>query len=96
MLNFLGVAEVNDKSPGTTVFEIDCLKVDTAPNLTFVIDEAYYEIPPTVYIKKKADGPLFKSSTCYVALLPNPSAAKWLLGTNFLANFYSIFDNLFL
>uniref|UniRef100_A0A6G1SM20 Cathepsin E n=1 Tax=Aceria tosichella TaxID=561515 RepID=A0A6G1SM20_9ACAR len=89
MLRFLGFTDVDTHAP---LYEIDCLKVATAPTLTFVIDGINYTLPPTSYIKKKVDGFYFKSTTCYVALLPNLSDNKWELGTSFLSQYYSVFD----
>lgn len=90
----LNVAGVQDEIEfkGNSLHEIDCLRVATAPMLTFIIDGAYYVLPPTSYIRKKVEGLIFKSETCYVALLANGSDNKWELGTNFLTNYYSVFD----
>lgn len=75
------------------LYEIDCLKVASSPTLTFVIDGLYYVIPPTSYIRKKVEGLIFKSQTCYVSLLANEASKnQWILGTHFLSNFYTIFD----
>lgn len=92
MLKLLNFEEADRKYNPSTLYEIDCLRVATAPSLTFVIEGAYYTVPPTSYIRKKVDGYIFKSSTCYVAMLPSLSDNKWRLGTNFLANYYTVFD----
>jgi hypothetical protein len=92
LLNLLGFDEAKINFHQSQVYEIDCIKVASAPSLNFMIDGALYTIPPTSYIKKKVDGLIFKSSTCYVGLLPNWSEDKWTLGTSFLANFYTILD----
>ena len=79
---------------GDRLYEIDCLKVASSPAITFMIDGSYYMIPPTSYIRKKIEGLIFKTQTCYVAILANQESTdkQWILGTNFLSNFYSVFD----
>ena len=93
VLKLLGFAQVDTEGlKEDRLYEIDCLKVASLPPLTFIIDGAYYVIHPLSYIKKKVDGVVFKSSTCYVSILSNGSKNRWDLGTNFVSNYYTVFD----
>lgn len=95
IMNLLGVVnnqKDNNELVEDKLFEIDCLKVINLPNLSFNIDGKPYVVSPSSYIKKKVDGLIFKSSTCYVAILPSDSINHWILGSNFMSNFYTIFD----
>lgn len=92
VLGFKTLIEDEGVRPGK-LYDIDCLKVASSPTLTFVIEGLYYVVPPTAYIRKKTEGIIFKSETCYIAIHANDkSDGQWILGTNFLVNFYSIFD----
>lgn len=73
---------------------IDCRRIPDLPNLTFTVGEVPYSLPPSSYIRKTTDGIMFGNETCYVAILPTDSAnsKQWVLGTNFLSAYYSIFD----
>lgn len=88
----LGAENVTNVYDEGKLYAIDCLKVATAPTLTFVIDDAYYMLHPLSYIKKRTEGAIFKSMSCYVSILSNGSDHKWELGTNFLSNYYTVFD----
>lgn len=95
IMNLLGVINSqkdNNQLVEDKLFEIDCLKVVNLPNLSFNIDGTPYVVSPSSYIKKKVDGLIFKSSTCYVAILPRNSINHWILGSNFISNFYTVFD----
>lgn len=71
---------------------IDCRRLPSLPVLTFTIDGIPYALLPSNYIRKTTDGSIFKSETCYVAILASNEAGKWILGTSFLQAYYSIFD----
>lgn len=72
---------------------IDCRRIPNLPILTFNIDGIPYALLPSNYIRKTLDGVIFKSETCYVAILPSSGDSKqWILGTNFLGAYYAIFD----
>jgi len=72
---------------------IDCRRISSLPIITFTIDGIPYPLLPTNYIRKTVDGAIFKSETCYVAILPSDSHRnEWILGTNFLGTYYSMFD----
>lgn len=73
---------------------IDCRRISNLPILTFNIDGIPYSMLPSNYIRKTTDGIIFKSETCYVAILPTDSTTskQWILGTNFLGAYYSIYD----
>lgn len=96
IMNLLGISN-GDRKPTDEVkeheiFEIECLRVAELPVLTFNIDGIAYHVPPSMYVKKKVDGIIFKTSTCYVTIFSNTESNQWILGTNFLANYYSTFD----
>lgn len=92
ILKLLGVIKSEQDYKDNQLYEIDCLKVASSPPLTFIIDGAYYTIHPLSYIRKKVDGLIFKSSTCYVSILGNGSQKNWELGTSFVSNYYAVFD----
>lgn len=74
---------------------IDCRRIAQLPTLTFAIDGIPYALLPSNYIRKTLDGKIFKKETCYVAILPaagGEGAREWLLGSNFLGAYYSIYD----
>lgn len=72
---------------------IDCRRISQLPTLTFNVDGIPYVLLPSNYIRKTTDQSTFKSETCYVAVLPLESQSnQWILGTNFLGAYYSIFD----
>lgn len=73
--------------------EIDCLKIVNLPPITFNIDGILYSVPPEMYLKKNEDGLFTKTTTCYVAIFPHKLANnQWILGTNYLSNYYTVFD----
>lgn len=95
IMNLLGLINSPrdfNKSEENNLFEIDCLRVVNLPNLSFNIDGLSYIVPPSSYIKKKIDGLIFKSSTCYVTILPSDTISHWILGTNFISSYYTVFD----
>lgn len=74
---------------------IDCRRINNLPVLTLNIDGIPYAMLPSNYIRKTIDGLIFKTETCYVAIMPSrePELQRsWLLGTNFLGAYYSTFD----
>lgn len=71
---------------------IDCRRISSLPALTFTIDGIPYVMLPSNYVRKTADGSLFKDETCYVAILASDEAGKWVLGTNFIGAYYTVFD----
>lgn len=73
---------------------IDCRRILNLPILTFSVDGIPYSMLPSNYVRKTTDGVIFKSETCYVAILPTDSSnsKQWTLGTNFLGAYYSIYD----
>lgn len=87
-----GGIRIERSSNNEDLYEIDCLQVVNLPPLRFVINDVPYQIQPVDYLRKKVDGVLFKSATCYVAILPNDSSKSWILGSNFLSNFYTVYD----
>lgn len=82
----------NGETNQLDLYEIECLRVADLPIITIHIDGMAYTIPPAMYIKKKVDGMIFKTSTCYVTIFSNKTPNQWILGTNFLANYYTVFD----
>lgn len=71
---------------------IDCRRISSLPVMTFTIDGIPYTLLPSNYIRKSGDGGIFKNETCYVAILASDRAGKWVLGTNFIKSYYTIFD----
>lgn len=71
---------------------IDCSRAYLLPPLTFKIDGRHYNVSAAHYVRK------FKSAGqgphCYVAVLPSQedSRTQWILGSNFLSGYYSVFD----
>ena len=93
ILQLLGFENVTETAfDSKKLYEVDCLKVADAPPLTVLLDGSHYVVRPTSYIRKKVDGWFYKSATCYVAILASKSEDEWELGTNFLANFQTVFD----
>lgn len=92
ILKLLHIIKTEAEFKEDHLYEIDCLQVASTPPLTFIIEGAYYTIHPLSFIKKKVDGLIFKSTTCYLSILSNGSQKTWELGTNFVANFYTVFD----
>ena len=90
------VAVLGLRETGTVekqVYEVDCNITSTLPSLSFAINDRLYHIPPQSYIRRMFTGLVFKTEICYVALLANSgSVSDWILGTNFLENFQSIYD----
>lgn len=71
---------------------IDCRRRSSLPLITFTIHGIPYVLLPSNYVRKTTDGGIFKSETCYVAILASDKAGKWILGTNFIGSYYTIFD----
>lgn len=73
---------------------IDCRRISQLPIINFMIDGIAYSLLPSNYIRRTVDGTYFKSETCYVAVLPADTfhPRQWILGTNFLGAYYSVFD----
>lgn len=73
---------------------VDCRRISQMPIITFTVDGIPYALLPSNYVRKTVSGTVFKSETCYVAILPftNQHQKEWTLGTNFLGAYYSIFD----
>lgn len=92
ILKHFGYSDIENDFDDEKLYDIDCLKVAQAPFITFVIDDAYYMLNPLSYIGRKTEGLLFKSQTCYLAILSNKSTNKWELGTRFVSNYYTVFD----
>lgn len=97
IMNLLNVAKpINKLKKGDEahdeLYEIDCLRVVDLPNLTFNIDGMSYVVTPSMYVKKHVEGLVFKTSTCYVSILSSRSNSQWILGTNFLSSYYTVFD----
>lgn len=92
LLNVTSPDKDSNQLASDRLFEIDCLRVVNLPNLSFNIDGMPYVVSPSSYIKKKIDGLVFKSSTCYVTILPSDTVNHWILGSNFMSNYYTVFD----
>lgn len=86
----LNAVSVGDKK--YAVQEVDCLKAAEIPALSFSIDGYVYVVPATSFIRRKVDGLIFKSSTCFVDIFPLSASTHWILGTDFLSNYYSTYD----
>lgn len=71
---------------------VDCRRISGLPAITLSIDGVPYVLMPSNYVRKTTDGVIFKSETCYVAILPHDEPKQWILGTNFLGAYYSTFD----
>lgn len=71
---------------------IDCQRIHQLPILQFTIDGLSYPVLSTNYVRKIDVGR--KSESCYIAILPSReyNRYQWVLGTNFLSAYYSIFD----
>lgn len=83
----------SSSSSGEDLQLIDCRRIGQLPILTLNIDGVPYSLLPSNYIRKTTDGSAFKSETCYVAILPlNSQSGQWILGTNFLGAYYSVYD----
>lgn len=83
------------RQPSTGLELIDCRRLTQLPVLIFQIDGIPYALVPSNYVRRMTTGSIFKTETCYVAILPDldPSnTSRWTLGTNFLGSYYSIFD----
>lgn len=72
--------DVRDKVP-----YISCAKILSAPDITFVIDGKQYRMPAVNYITDNT------RSKCFLSLYPGVENL-WVLGTDFLSGYYSIFD----
>ena len=68
-------------------------RIPSLPHITFNIDGIPYHLFASNYIRKTADGGIFKKETCYVAILPSDDdATTWTLSTPFLGAYYTVFD----
>lgn len=88
----LGVVDTETEYDYDKLYDIDCAWMSDAPALTFIIDDTHYTVPPKAYIRERVDGYMFKSSACYLAIMSNGGTSRWELGTNFLSNYYAVFD----
>jgi hypothetical protein len=74
------------------LYTISCSKIDSMPNLEFVIGGQSYLIPPSMYVFPATEG----SSTCLVALsgveFLEESQSMWILGQVFMRYYYTVFD----
>ncbi|XP_059693752.1 cathepsin D-like [Haemorhous mexicanus] len=72
---------------------LDCDKVPSLPNVTFVLGGKEFTLSPQHYVLQVSQ---WGSPTCvsgFMALdVPPPSGPLWILGDVFLARFYSVFD----
>lgn len=83
------------RQPSTGLELIDCRRLAKLPVLAMVIDGIPYTLLPSNYVRRMTTGSIFKTETCYVAILPNTDRSNtrtWTLGTNFLGSYYTIFD----
>lgn len=95
----LGLNKTNNETTEdmTKLYELECSRVSGGlPRLYLSIDNTPYVVSPRSYIKQKIgaklSGPDSNSTTCYLSILPNDSPNQWILGTNFLENYYAAFD----
>ncbi|KAM6989085.1 cathepsin D-like, partial [Passerculus sandwichensis] len=72
---------------------LDCDKVPSMPNVTFVLGGKEFTLSPQHYVLQVSQ---WGSPTCvsgFMALdVPPPAGPLWILGDVFLARFYSVFD----
>ncbi|XP_066427567.1 cathepsin D-like [Molothrus aeneus] len=72
---------------------LDCDKVPSMPNVTFVLGGKEFTLSPQHYVLQVSQ---WGSPTCvsgFMALnVPPPSGPLWILGDVFLARYYSVFD----
>lgn len=74
------------------MFTIDCSKVDSAPNVTFMLGGGWTSAgtPFTLEAKDMLIPGATQGSTCGLAFQPSPS--PWILGDVFMRKFYVKFD----
>ncbi|XP_058678699.1 cathepsin D-like [Ammospiza caudacuta] len=74
-------------------YVLDCDKVPSMPNVTFVLGGKEFTLSPQHYVLQVSQ---WGSPTCvsgFMALdVPPPAGPLWILGDVFLARFYSVFD----
>lgn len=73
---------------------IDCQEAERLPVLTFFIGGQPYSLTPANYVRRLVTS---DASKCYVAVWPIrdtsvSNQSRWILGTNFLSAYYSVFD----
>lgn len=78
--------------PSSKLPIIDCNRIRTLPNIKFQIDGLVYELLPSNYIRRFKSGTFSTTVKCYIAIKGHLDGNKWILGTNFLSQYYTRFD----